>query len=147
MIDYCKDCIRNKKIEDIPCNQCKTGKMTAKLEDFILILTCGNCGASIQGYSFYAPCESDNNKYKITITSQQLSNEQIMIINKYTHIPALEIKSIIQSDGNLNRKFYLNDVMEISKILDKNNIPYMIQPEIPYSNYNKCKKRINIHRQ
>lgn len=142
IIDYCEECIRYKNLQPEKCINCGTKSVELILEGPSMIGKCTRCGNSFVGASFFAPCETDFTEYVLKIEDDNLSNDQIILLQKLLHIAALELKNFLQNKECIDKKFTLKEINEITKVLNDLEISYIVEPQLQYSKYDFCVKKI-----
>ena len=65
MSDKCSDCFIHHDNEPIMCEKCGQKSMNYKWNEPCVTWTCSNCGYSVVGSGFWAPCSLDETEYKI----------------------------------------------------------------------------------
>lgn len=63
-MDKCEQCIRKRIFPKDICNSCGEKEVVYVLEGACLVGTCQKCGVTFVGSSFFAPCETDDTKYR-----------------------------------------------------------------------------------
>lgn len=142
IIDYCEECIRYKNLQPEKCINCGTKSVELILEGPSMIGKCTRCGNSFVGASFFAPCETDFTEYVLKIEDDNLSNDQIILLQKLLHIAALELKNFLQNKECIDKKFTLKEINEITKVLNDLEISYIVEPQLQYLKYDFCVKKI-----
>lgn len=112
IIDYCEECIRYKNLQPEKCINCGTKSVELILEGPSMIGKCTRCGNSFVVASFFAPCETDFTEYVLKIEDDNLSNDQIILLQKLLHIVALELKNFLQNKECIDKKFTLKEINE-----------------------------------
>lgn len=51
-------------------------------------------------------------------------------------------KNAIKSRENITKKFKLKQIMEITKVLDESDLSYTVEPELHYSKFYSCEKKL-----
>lgn len=141
-MDMCKECIRYKDMELEKCINCGAKSVKLTLEGPSMVGKCTRCGNSFVGASFFAPCEIDFTEYALKIEEEDLSNNQIILLKKLLHIGVLELKHFLQNKESINQKYTLKQIKEIIKVLNDSEIPYIVEPELQYSKYDFCDKKL-----
>ena len=137
-MDLCEKCIRLKKFEIGKCENCGKIMVFSHIEGHSIMCTCKNCGYTVIGASFYSPCELDNKVYHIKILGKNITNTQIIELSKIMNFKVLSIKKSIDLECNLEKPFYLKEIMKIIQYLNKQGLIYNIFPNVQYSKYFSC---------
>ena len=145
--DLCEDCIRNRNPWDVVCPGCHGKNGQAWLDGPCLFLRCPDCGYEVIGGSFYAPCERDDQKYRLQILSGRLSKEQILAVGRCLKLPVLEVKKSIEQDKILSRELYLGSAMEAKELLERKGILCELLPKPRYGKYRECDRKMEIHKE
>ena len=137
MSDKCSDCFIHHDNEPIMCEKCGQKSMNYKWNEPCVTWTCSNCGYSVVGSGFWAPCSLDETGYKIKVVSENLSNKDLVTVSKAAKISALEVKNA--ENEFFNKSYDLETAKRIEAIFINNGIEHEIEPKPEYSEYEKCR--------
>lgn len=139
-MNQCQTC-KSTTVSDIECPTCRYGVMKGEWEMPCIVYTCQSCGERIVGGSFWYPCMTEDKKYQVQITAEKLSQQQLLAVAGYLHLPVIQFRKAFLENKTMDRQFSLKEVMELIILLKQNDILYEAFPEIEYEDYWKCEKR------
>lgn len=137
-MDECANCIKNNPPQTGECYQCGRETMEWQWDGACVIGNCSICGASVVVASFFPACVVDNNKYSLTICTSELTPQQMIKLSKMVAIRVLELKKMLGEDKGIDRQFSLKEILPILHYLKNEEIPYYLEPEMPYSEIWEC---------
>ncbi len=114
----------------IKCPKCGN-KVIIKFNGREIINKCSKCDYEVVT-TFNSKMDLDNTKYIISISKNNNSSlNNIKLISKLTGDSFIKCKNYLQNGYSFDED-YASKILEKKKILDKNNINYIITPKFPY---------------
>lgn len=144
--DWCENCIRMQDYSHMECPGCHGSHAQGAFEGPCLHIVCKECGFEVTGASFWAPCEEDNRKYHFSFGAQKLSKDQIVTVSRCMKAWVVEARKLLQEEAAFPSNFYLEEAMDISKVLEEQGISYAMIPKPCYGNYRKCQMKMRVKR-
>ena len=140
--DYCSGCMRCPDFfldeSKLTCTQCKSARLTVKLEGHCILVNCPVCGYEVIGASFYAPCEADCKEYRVLIEDTLMESKKLVKLGAALSMNVLEVKKRIEANEILPVSFSLKEIMKLALFLKEQHISFQVLPQLRYSKFQIC---------